>query len=603
MFSSIIRKISNIFIIMRYIWKTEKKYILFRIPEILLKAIEPFIMVIFPKIIIDRLMYSDGTSHFKDIIIIILFMVGLNIIIKVALTGLNTCITNACNSFDAKHILNIGKKIMSLEFKNIEDPKILDLFQRTKDTGYCENMYSAIANIIANCLTCIGLIAILYQLKIIVILVIFLVVIINVLCNRKTQHYEYQWHIDAAPFRRVSEYIVRLMHGFEYGKEIRIYNLEKYLSNKHKKSSGKYLKKLYYITIKFLKLNLITTIINLLQQGGLYIYLAYKVVFDKLSIGSFTMLLGSIQNLTNCLISISSSVVSLSKSSSYIDEFCYIMNLKSQGCEVGGKVGNVTNFVIEFKDVSFRYPGSDIYVLKNINVKIESNKKVSIVGTNGSGKTTFIKLILRLYEPTSGSIEFNGVNINKIDYQSYMGLFSSVFQDFKIFAYSMKENIAMNENFNDEMLETVVKQVKLDKKVEGLPNKLDTIMFKFLDNAGIELSGGEQQKLVIARALYKNCPVLILDEPTAALDPLMEYEIYQCINESILNKCVIFISHRLSITKYCDDILVFDNAQIIQQGSHSELIKDKDKLYYEMYSKQAEFYDSCSKTESYSQVC
>lgn len=587
---------------LKYFWRTEKKYVLFRIPEILLKAINPFIMVIFPKIIIDQLMYSRDKNIFPHIILIVLIMVGLNLIIKVLIRVLYTCMTNAYNLFDAKHILNIGQKIMSLEFKNIEDPRILDLFQRTKDTSYCENMYSALSDIISNCLTCIGMIAILYQMKFMVLLVILIVVIINVLCNRKIQQYEYQWHFDAAPFRRITEYIIRLMHDFQYGKEIRVYNLKDYLPNKYIKISKEYLRKLYDITIKFLRYSLTTIIINVVQEGGLYIYLAYKVIFEKLTIGNFTMLLSSIQNLTNSLINLSAGVVSLSKSSNYIEDFCYVMNLESQNYEKGERICNLNDFIIEFKDVSFKYPGCDYYALKDVNAKIESNKKVFIVGANGSGKTTFIKLILRFYEPTSGSIELNGININKIDYQSYMYLFSTVFQDFRIFAYSMKENIAMNEKCKDEMIDTVIKQVKLDKKVNDLPDKLDTIMFKFLDDRGIELSGGEQQKLVIARALYKNCPVLILDEPTSALDPLMENEIYQCINESINNKCVIFISHRLSLTKCCDNILVFDKAQIIQNGPHSELIKEKNMLYYKMYSKQAEFYDNCKQTETYSTV-
>ena len=593
MLQSIFQKTNKIFFIIKYIWKTEKKYIIYRIPEIILNAINPFIMIIFPKLIIDRLLSDDQTNMLFDVFKITIIMVLINLFIKMTLSILNTCITNAYNSFDIKHIMNVGKKVMSLEYKNIEDPKILDIFQRTKGTTYCENMFSSITDIITKSITCIGLVTILYQLRLVVLIVIFLVVAINVLCNRKTQQYNYQWHVEATPFRRISEYLVRLMHGFQYGKEVRIYNLEEYLSNKYNTFNNKYLEKLYSITIKFLKLNLVTTIVNIVQEGGLYLYLAYKVIAEKLTIGNFTMLLSSIQSLTNNLIGISSGFVSLGNSFRYIDEFYYIMSLKSQSNNSNNRKVELTDYKIEFKNVSFKYPDCSNYVLQNINVCIEKNKKISIVGTNGSGKTTFIKLLLRLYEPTSGHIELNGININEIDYNSYMKLFASVFQDFRIFAYSIKENIAMNENANDEMIEKVIKEVNLKNKIESLPNKINTIMFKFLDDSGIELSGGEQQKLVIARALYKDCPILILDEPTAALDPIMEYEIYQCINKSVLDKCVIFISHRLSVARFCDYVLVFDNGQIIQEGTHNTLMKEKDKLYYKMYSIQAEFYESC----------
>lgn len=589
--NSMAKKRKNIEYILRYIWKTEKKYVLYGIPKILLDAIRPFVMVIFPKIIIDKLMYSDSKSLAEDVLLVILLMTSINMIISMLLPVLNNCMTNAFNSFTCKHTLNIAKKIMSLEYKNVEDPKVLDLFQRSKNVDYCEEMFTAIANIISNVITSVGLVAILLQLQIGVIFVIALVVLVNVLCNKKTQQYNYKWHVDAAPYNRTAEYLMSVMHGFEYGKEIRIYNLEDYLSKKYETFSNKYLRALYNITIKFLKLNLITSLINVLQEGALYAYLAFRVIKTKLTIGSFTMLLTSVKSLTECLISISGSIVSLAKCSYYIDEFCHIMSLPEQKLLGKKDVSDCDEFVIEFKDVSFKYPNTEMYVLKNIDAKISCKDKLSVVGTNGSGKTTFIKLMLRLYEPTSGVILLNGVNIQEIDYNQYIKLFASVFQDYKLFAYSVNENIAMSEDVDEALAELVTKQTKLQDKINSLPEKGDTIMYRFLDQKGIELSGGEKQKLVISRALYKQTPILILDEPTAALDPLMEYEIYKCINETITDKCVVFISHRLSITKYCNNILVFDMGRIIQQGTHEELMKQEGKLYYEMYSKQAEFYE------------
>lgn len=585
------KKLKSINYIMKYMWITEKRYILFRIPEIILKSIQPFVMVIFPKIIIDQLLYSESEYLFNDILKIICIMVGINLLIKGALVFLNTCLTNAYNSFDSKHVINIGKKIMSLEYKNVEDSRILDIFQRAKNTNYCEDMYSAIAGLIANAITCIGLFAILAQLKLVVILLILVVVVINVMCNKRTQQYDYQWYVDATPYRRVQDYLLGVMHGFQYGKEVRIYKLEEYISKKYARFSNKFLRSLFKVTIKFLKLNMVTTVVNLIQEGLLYVYLAYKVIVDHLTIGNFTMLLNSVQKLTECLIGISANVVSIGRSVQYIDELYYIMHLEERNQSNNVSLPDLSAFVIEFENVSFQYPGCDQYVLKNINTKIYANQKVSIVGTNGSGKTTFIKLILRLYQPTEGKIKLNGIDIQDIDYESYMKSFAAVFQDYKIFAYSINENIAMDEEYDSELIDLVISKLNMQKMMDKLPKGKDTVMYKFLNEDGIELSGGEQQKLVIARALYKQTPILILDEPTAALDPLMEYEIYRCINEEISDKCILFISHRLSITKYCDDVLVFNQGNIVQQGTHEQLMKDESGIYYEMYTCQAEFYE------------
>ena len=336
---------------------------------------------------------------------------------------------------------------------------------------------------------------------------------------------------------------------------------------------------------------MVTTVVNLIQEGLLYVYLAYKVIVDHLTIGNFTMLLNSVQKLTECLIGISANVVSIGRSVQYIDELYYIMHLEERNQSNNVSLPDLSAFVIEFENVSFQYPGYDQYVLKNINTKIYANQKVSIVGTNGSGKTTFIKLILRLYQPTEGKIKLNGIDIQDIDYESYMKSFAAVFQDYKIFAYSINENIAMDEEYDSELIDLVISKLNMQKMMDKLPKGKDTVMYKFLNEDGIELSGGEQQKLVIARALYKQTPILILDEPTAALDPLMEYEIYRCINEEISDKCILFISHRLSITKYCDDVLVFNQGNIVQQGTHEQLMKDESGIYYEMYTCQAEFYE------------
>ena len=586
------KKLRNINYLMKYIWRTEKSYILLRVPQIFLNALKPFIMVIFPKLIIDKLTQANyGDDTWSYTVKIILLMIVLNFVTNVILRVLYTCITNSYNSFSSKHTINIGRKIMSLEYKHIENPEVLDLFERTKDAGYCENIYSSISSIISNSLTCAGLLVVLSQINIIMICVILIVVVINVFCNRKIQKYDYQWHIEAAPYKRVSSYLTNLMQNFQYGKDIRLFNEAEYLASKYNKFKKTYLHKLYTITIKFLKLNLVTTIINIIQQGGVYFYLAYELFKKRITIGSFTMLLSTIQQFTECLVDISNNVVNVGNYTRYIEEFNEIMSYEDIMNRKGIELTDSENLLIEFKNVWFKYPGSDDFTLKNINTSISSKEKLSIVGTNGSGKTTFIKLLLRLYEPTKGEILVNGVNINEINYGSYIRLFSSVFQDYKILAYSINENITLQDDYNDPRVCEILKQLNLYDKVMQLSKGLDTMLSKEFDPHGIELSGGEQQKIVIARALFRKSSLLILDEPTSALDPLMEYDIYNTVISSIHDRGIIFISHRLSVTQFCNKVIVFDQGEIVQSGTHQSLMTITNGLYYEMYTKQAKFYN------------
>lgn len=263
--------------------------------------------------------------------------------------------------------------------------------------------------------------------------------------------------------------------------------------------------------------------------------------------------------------------------------------------------GNILWFEIEEKDyldaeivfenVSFIYPNQEKKSLSNINLTIKKGERISIVGENGAGKTTFIKLLLRLYEPTEGRILFNGIDIRDIDYQDYQKIFSTVFQDYKLFAFRIIDNITSLEG-NEAEKEKVMKCLEkagLSSKIEKLEHGLDTYLYNIYDEEGIELSGGESQKLAIARALYKDSPIVILDEPTAALDPRAEYEIYTRFLALVESKTSIFISHRLSSTKLCDRIVLFKDGSIEETGTHNELLQ-KGGLYAELFRMQAQFY-------------
>ena len=245
---------------------------------------------------------------------------------------------------------------------------------------------------------------------------------------------------------------------------------------------------------------------------------------------------------------------------------------------------------VEFKNVSFQYPGTEQFALKNINLNLKVGERLAVVGMNGSGKTTFIKLLCRLYDPTEGEIKMNDFNIRKYDYRQYLDIFSVVFQDYHLLAMPLGNNVASAENWDTEKAERLLEEVGFGERYADMPKKLETPLYKNFDEDGVNISGGEAQKIALARALYKDAPFIILDEPTAALDPIAEAEIYAKFDEIVGDKTAIYISHRLSSCRFCDKIAVFDKGEIVQVGTHEELLQNENGKYYELWNAQAQYY-------------
>ena len=239
--------------------------------------------------------------------------------------------------------------------------------------------------------------------------------------------------------------------------------------------------------------------------------------------------------------------------------------------------------------MSFKYPGAESYALQNVNLKINNGEHLAVVGRNGSGKTTFIKLMCRLYDVTDGEILINGENIQAYTKESIINLYSVVFQDFKIFSVSLKDNVCASTALDTDRLYTCLENANIKERVERLPNKENTYLYQDLKKDGVEISGGEAQKLALARALYKDAPVVVLDEPTAALDPIAENEIYSRFNSFVQSKTAIYISHRLSSCVFCDTIAVFDHARLVESGTHTALLA-ADGQYAALWNAQAKYY-------------
>lgn len=321
-----------------------------------------------------------------------------------------------------------------------------------------------------------------------------------------------------------------------------------------------------------------------------YLIVAAKVVTGAVSIGSFTQYVGALNQFGSAFTGLITMNAELRKNCAYMKE--YLDFLELEGCHAKGTIPVEKRldgeYELAFEDVSFHYPGNEEMVLKHVSCKLNMKNKMAVVGRNGAGKTTFIKLLCRLYEPTEGRITLNGVDIRKYREEEYRDLFGVVFQDFKLFAFPVWENIAAGYERNDARIWEVLSQAGAEEFVRKMPHQLETRLYKDIGE-GVDISGGEAQKLVIARALYKDAALVILDEPTAALDPLAEAEVYARFDEMVKDKTSVYISHRMSSCRFCDDIIVFDEGQIVERGSH-EMLLEADGQYAKMWHAQAKYY-------------
>ena len=326
--------------------------------------------------------------------------------------------------------------------------------------------------------------------------------------------------------------------------------------------------------------------------GAAYAFVCLKAWAGAFAIGEVTQYIASITRVSGGVSALVRVVGDLCNNAPFLKEnfrFLDIPNTMYQGSLTVEKRKDC-DYEVEFKNVSFRYPGSGVWALKNINMKFSIGKRLAVVGMNGSGKTTFIKLLCRLYDPTEGEILLNGINIRKYNYLDYMSIFSVVFQDFRLFAFPLGQNVAAGVNYNGKRAKNCLIKAGFGERLSAMPEGLETYLYQDFSDSGVNISGGEAQKIAIARALYKNSPFIILDEPTAALDPVAEAEIYSKFSEIVEDKTAIYISHRLSSCRFCDDIVVFDAGEIVQQGSHEKLVADRDGKYYELWHAQAQYY-------------
>ncbi len=388
---------------------------------------------------------------------------------------------------------------------------------------------------------------------------------------------------------RIFYYFLNMFSDYNTGKEIRLYKeqelIEHTATDKLLTEGEKILKKASLHTAKS---SSFVAVLGALVGFGIYLFIGVKGLYGLFGIGSLVLYCGAFMQIINGIMKMAVTFGKTAEMAPLVNYYIEIVNTKDD-MTYGTKEFDDSKFEIEFKNVSFKYPASDTYALQNVNLKIENGEHLAVVGRNGSGKTTFIKLMCRLYDVTDGEILINGVNIKDYTKESITKLYSVVFQDFKIFSIPLKDNICTNEKYDGNRLYACLDNSNIASRVERLPKKENTYLYKDIDKNGVEISGGEAQKLALARALYKNSPVVILDEPTAALDPVAENEIYTRFNSFVQGKTAIYISHRLSSCVFCTRIAVFDKAHLVETGTHQELLNAGGK-YSELWNAQAKYY-------------
>ena len=600
----------TVFKIYKEIHSLEKKVLPSVTVQSIVSSLKPFINILFTAKIINLL--SDG-KDFKTVMLYITIAVSINFILFFLDSFLDEYSQNLRNLLLNKENKKVASKLFRTEYQKLENSEYKELIHKHEEAEksrwsrfpyfvwttyrFLNGLFTLIISVIIIFpLLKVGftktgdtffekpifLITIISAILAMAVIILLVAVNINKSYLKANESY--------AELDRIFYSFLDIFGDYRTGKEIRIYkeqNLIDSIATSKILTDGE--KTLRKISMHTAKASSFVAILGAVVGFGVYLFIGIKGLLGLFSIGSLVLYCGSFMQIINGIMMMANTFGKLQEIIPLAKRYFEILDTKDE-MTYGDKVLDLSGgFEIEFKNVSFKYPGAENYALQNVNLKIKNGEHLAVVGRNGSGKTTFIKLMCRLYDVTDGKILLNGANIKEYTKDSIINLYSVVFQDFKIFSVSLKDNICANSDFESDRFYACLENANIKDRAERLPNKENTYLYKDLDENGVEISGGEAQKLALARALYKDAPIVILDEPTAALDPIAENEIYSHFNSFVENKTTIYISHRLSSCQFCDNIVVFDNAKIVECGSHQTLINNNGE-YTDLWNAQLKYY-------------
>lgn len=600
----------TVFKIYKEIHSLEKKVLPSVTVQSIVSSLKPFINILFTAKIINLL--SDG-KDFKTVMLYITIAVAINFILFFLDSFLDEYSQNLRNLLLNKENKKVASKLFRTEYQKLENSEYKELIHKHEEAEksrwsrfpyfvwttyrFLNGLFTLIISVIIIFpLLKVGftktgdtffekpifLITIISAILAMAVIILLVAVNINKSYLKANESY--------AELDRIFYSFLDIFGDYRTGKEIRIYkeqNLIDSIATSKILTDGE--KTLRKISMHTAKASSFVAILGAVVGFGVYLFIGIKGLLGLFSIGSLVLYCGSFMQIINGIMMMANTFGKLQEIIPLAKRYFEILDTKDE-MTYGDKVLDLSGgFEIEFKNVSFKYPGAENYALQNVNLKIKNGEHLAVVGRNGSGKTTFIKLMCRLYDVTDGEILINGVNIKDYTKDSIIKLYSVVFQDFKIFSVSLKDNICANSDFESDRFYACLENADIKERTERMPNKESTYLYKDLDENGVEISGGEAQKLALARALYKDAPIVVLDEPTAALDPIAENEIYSRFNTFVQGKTAIYISHRLSSCAFCDKIAVFNNAKLAETGTHKDLLSAGGK-YAELWNAQAKYY-------------
>lgn len=584
---------------------------------LVLERVRPFITMIYSAKIVDLLVeHADRQTIMKNVCFMALGMLGVQLVLYglyAANRVLNSKISDTKNA-------EIAYKSMTMDFEVLERNKTQENIEKantnTDAMGGFSGYLGKVSTLLGSFCSCVAAIVTMagaftvftagsdlkggafFANPFSSIILLFLV-IASVLTDGKTSakigKIRYQADQVKALSNRAYWFFFNMMQDYRYGKDIRIFHMRELIEQKGAQARSEIEeveKKTIRSTLKYKMFSVCTGSVFVLAA---YVFVGMKAMYGMISIGDLTKYISAILLLQSEFSSLLQVIIELRTHNLYLESFHDLMETPNEKYEgtipVEKRLDN--EYVLEFRNVSFHYPNSDRMILKNVSIKIDCGEKLAIVGANGAGKTTFIKLICRLYDPTEGEILLNGIDIRKYDYDEYIRLFSVVFQDYKIFSFSVAENVAAGPAYDEERVTESLKEAGIYERVMEMKGGINARLLKDQqdgDEEGIEISGGEKQKVALARALYRDAPMVILDEPTSALDPIAEQEVYMHFNEMVKNKSALFISHRMSSCRFCTRVIVFDDGRIVENGTHSELVSQENGIYRKMWEAQAHYY-------------
>lgn len=600
----------TVFKIYKEIHSLEKKVLPSVTVQSIVSSLKPFINILFTAKIINLL--SDG-KDLKTVMLYITIAVAINFILFFLDSFLDEYSQNLRNLLLNKENKKVASKLFRTEYQKLENSEYKELIHKHEEAEksrwsrfpyfvwttyrFLNGLFTLIISVIIIFpLLKVGftktgdtffekpifLITIISAILAMAVIILLVAVNINKSYLKANESY--------AELDRIFYSFLDIFGDYRTGKEIRIYkeqNLIDSIATSKILTDGE--KTLRKISMHTAKASSFVAILGAVVGFGVYLFIGIKGLLGLFSISSLVLYCGSFMQIINGIMMMANTFGKLQEIIPLAKRYFEILDTKDE-MTYGNKVLDLSGgFEIEFKNVSFKYPGAENYALQNVNLKIKNGEHLAVVGRNGSGKTTFIKLMCRLYDVTDGEILINGVNIKDYTKDSIIKLYSVVFQDFKIFSVSLKDNICANSDFEGDRFYACLENADIKERTEHMPNKENTYLYKDLDENGVEISGGEAQKLALARALYKDAPIVVLDEPTAALDPIAENEIYTRFNTFVQGKTAIYISHRLSSCAFCDKIAVFNNAKLAETGTHKDLLNAGGK-YAELWNAQAKYY-------------